>query len=112
MGIFSLISMILSTLPGLISAVESVYGAVKGQGAVKKQAVLGAVGGIVDAIGSTAGNSATAAQKPEILAMAGTTIDGLVSAYNAVGTFTGSSAIAVDNTPIPATVFPSVEAGH
>jgi len=110
MGIFSIISLVLGVLPNLISAVESVYGAVKGSGTLKKAAVTAAVGSVVDTIGGLPGNAATVAQKPAIMALASTAIDGLVTAYNAVGTFTNTAPITVDNTP--ATVFPPVEAGH
>ena len=99
MGIFALISSILSLLPGLIQAGESIYGAVKGQGSLKKQAVLGAVAGIVDAVATQPGNSATAAQKPAIMSLASGITDTLVAGYNAVGGFTGGNRITVDAGP-------------
>ena len=108
-GVFALISSILSLLPGLIQAGESIYGALKGQGALKKTAVMGAVSGIVDAVVAQPGNSATAAQKPAIMALASGITDTLVAGYNAVGTFTGQTPIAVDTSAV---AFPTVEAGH
>ena len=113
MGIFALISSILSLLPGLIQAGESIYGAIKGQGALKKAAVMGAVAGIVDVVAAQPGNSTTASQKPAILALASGITDTLVAGYNTVDALTSPTAapIIVDSTPYVPTVFPTVEAG-
>ena len=102
MGTFALIGLILNVLPGLITAVESIFGAVKGQGPVKKDAVMGAVNGIVGAVATLPGNKATAEQAPAIAALASASIDALVQAYNAVGHFTGKPPLVIDSTPVPA----------
>jgi hypothetical protein len=91
-----IVQVILSGLPALIQAVESIAGAVQGQGAVKKQAVLDVAGAVVDAVSALPGNTATAAQKPAIIGLTGAAVDTLVGAYNAAGAFAHPPPLVVD----------------
>ncbi len=96
MSILQIILAVFSGLPALVQAVESIYSAIKGSGALKKQAVLSVASTVVDTIAAIPGNSATAAQKDAILGLASTATDALVNVYNAVGVFVKAPPIAVD----------------
>lgn len=84
LGIIGIVSAIMQALPGLIQAAESIFGAVKGRGAVKKEFVQQSVAAALSVAAATGNDDAA---KPEvqqaIIAASGTVIDGLVSAINA-----------------------------
>ena len=84
LGIIGIVSAIFQALPGLIQAAESIFGAIKGQGAVKKDYVQQTVATAL-AVAAATGNDDAA--RPEvqtaILGATGTVIDGLVGAINA-----------------------------
>ena len=96
MALIPLILTILTALPSLIQAVESIFGAISGNGSIKKQAVLGAAGAIVDAV-AAGGDKNAAKHKDAIVTLAGQVTDGLVATYNAVGVFTKIPPLAVDS---------------
>ena len=93
--LLALLPSLLGMLPGIIQAVEDIFGGAK-QGQVKKNTVQTVVGTVVDAIASVPGNKATAAQKDSILAISGAAIDSIVAGYNAVQYFKGGTPIAED----------------
>lgn len=84
-AIISLISAIATALPGLIQAVESIFGATKGNGAVKKEMVQQTVGTVLQVMAATGNDDV---KKPEvaqaIMDGTGAMIDGLVGSFNAV----------------------------
>jgi hypothetical protein len=108
MGKFALLNGISTMLASCILAAESLYGAIKGQGALKKAAVMGAVEGIVNAVIAQSGNSVPAEDKPALLAYASAEVDLLCTAYNAFGTFKGMSTtpIILDNDVLTSPAFP------
>ena len=85
LGIAQLVVTILSGLPALIKAVESVFGLVKGKGSVKKDAVLAVTKVALDTAALT-GNDAAARPEvqKEILELTGKTTDALVGTFNAL----------------------------
>ena len=85
----ALLPLILTALPSVIEAIEAIFAGIKGAGSVKKTAVQGIVGSVVDTIAALPGNSATAKQKDAILALSSVTVDGIVAAFNAGVSLTG-----------------------
>jgi hypothetical protein len=81
--IFTLVIQAITALPKLIEAAESVFGALKGHGAAKKQLVTDAL-----SAGLAVAVSAGAGIKPEIQAQiingAAGLVDGIVASKNAV----------------------------
>ena len=84
LALIGLISAIMQALPGMIQAAESIFGAAKGTGAVKKDLVQQSVQATLSVMAATGNDEAA---KPEvqkaIIDASGVAIDGIVSAINA-----------------------------
>ena len=97
LAIIQLVSAISAALPALIQAVESVFGAVKGQGAVKKDLVQQTVQTALQVAAATGNDEAA---KPEVqqAVIAGTSnlIDGIVGAINAAKTWANPVTVGSD----------------
>ena len=101
MGIGEILTLVFTFLPYAIKGVQDVFNFVLGvkMGGVKKALVMDAAANVVDAIIKVPGNSATAAQRQDILDTTSKTVDILVAGYNLVGAFTHSQPIALDAGP-------------
>ena len=97
LAIIQLVSAISAALPALIQAVESVFGAVKGQGAVKKDLVQQSVQTALQVAAATGNDEAA---KPEVqqAVIAGTAnlIDGIVASINAAKAWANPAVVGSD----------------
>lgn len=93
MGVLAIIDIvfkILTGIPALIVAAESVYGAAKGKGEVKKSLVLQGAAAALDVVAATGNDDAA---KPEvrdaILGVVDKTIDATVAIFNVTSSWPG-----------------------
>ncbi len=93
MGVFAIISLVLSALPALIQIVEMIINLAKGTGAggIKKDVVMTVVQSILDGIASMPGNSTLKQQEPMILSIVSAAVDAIVAVFNKQGVFVKSA---------------------
>jgi hypothetical protein len=103
LAIVNLAMLVMTALPAAIQAAESIFGAVKGQGTVKKDLVLGTVqAGLDAAVAAGDKHAADPGTQAAVLKFAGTAIDSIVGTFNAINGWLKPAPASVPAPPAPA----------